>query len=229
MFTYYSRILDKYDKPITAFAIFTEANAAFRPCEYYREFLGTSVSYRFNSFKILEQDEQMLKESDNPFAIVVLTALIALKRKHVPEDELLKLKIELTKNLVSRNFPKSKIRRLLIFLRCYIRFENRETDIKFGKVLNQITQTRETMGIEELMREEMERDGFARTLDRLMDTWETMGSEEFVANWARQEAKAETTTGIAKNLLRETSLTIEEIARLVGLSPGLVQKLRDNR
>ncbi|WP_063826428.1 hypothetical protein [Dyadobacter beijingensis] len=40
MFTYYSRILDKYDKPITAFAIFTDANRSFRPCEYYREFIG---------------------------------------------------------------------------------------------------------------------------------------------------------------------------------------------
>ncbi len=46
----------------------------------------------------------MLKDSDNPFAIVVLTVETALKNKQVSEAELLKLKVELTKSLLARNF-----------------------------------------------------------------------------------------------------------------------------
>ena len=34
MFQYYTRILDKYDHPITAFAIFTDANKKFHPKKY---------------------------------------------------------------------------------------------------------------------------------------------------------------------------------------------------
>jgi predicted transposase YdaD len=204
MFTYYSRILDKYDKPITAFAIFTENNAAFKPCEYHREFMGTSVLYRFNSFKILEQDEQMLRESDNPFAIVILTVKAALKSKQITENELLNLKIDLTKNLLSRKLPKSKIRKILFFLRFYIRFEKRETDVKFEKTVDQITKGKQTMGIEEFI------------MNRIKEE-------------VRAEVKDETVAGIAKNLLKETSFTIEEIARLVGVSPEFVQKLKGNR
>ncbi|MBO9613472.1 MAG: hypothetical protein J7619_12290 [Dyadobacter sp.] len=229
MFTYYSRILDKYDKPITAFAIFTEHNAAFKPCEYHREFMGTSVLYKFNTFKILEQEEQMLRESDNPFAIVVLTALVALKRKRISENELLKLKIELTRNLIHRNLPKSKINRLLVFLRCYIRFDNRETDVKFENELSEIRQTPKSMGILELMKDELEQDGFLELVNQILEMRDAMGIEAFMAHWDRQlELRTEAKTAIAQNLLRETSFSTEEIARLVELSPELVQKLKNS-
>jgi len=242
MFTYYSRILDKYGKPITAFAIFTEGNAAFMPCEYYREFMGTSVSYRYNAFKILDQDEQALRENDNPFAMVVLTVLIALKRKHFTEKELLTLKTDLIKALLSRNLRKSKVRRLLIFIRCTIRFENRHAEAKFDKVFNKLTRTREAMGIEELMKDELEKTGFGKLVDQLLETREAMGIEKFMAHWDREMARfeieqkieaeivkkvtAQNNAKIVSNLLKETSFSTEEIARLVGVSPEFVQKLK---
>lgn len=194
MFTYYSRILDKYDKPITAFAIFTESKAAFKPCEYHREFLGTSVLYRFNAFKILEQDEEMLGHSDNPFAIVALTVKTVLKRKCITDDELLSLKIEIAKNLLERKLSKTKIRRLLGFLRLYIRFENRESGVKFEEAVDHLIQENTSMGIEELVKSAF-----------------------------KEEFAIETT----ENLLRESSFSIEKIARIVGVSPEFVQQLKD--
>ena len=53
MFQYYYRILDKYDKPITAFAIFADANRAFHPKHYERHFLGTSVFFPTILIKLL--------------------------------------------------------------------------------------------------------------------------------------------------------------------------------
>jgi hypothetical protein len=38
MFKYYNRIFDKYDKPITAFAIFADTNKGFHPQFYETEF-----------------------------------------------------------------------------------------------------------------------------------------------------------------------------------------------
>lgn len=195
MFTYYSRILDKYDKPITAFAIFTESNAAFKPCEYHREFMGTSVLYRYNAFKILEQDEEMLGQSDNPFAIVALTVKVVLKRKCITDDELLSLKIEIAKNLLERKLSKTKIRRLLGFLRLYIRFENRESGVKFEEAVDHLIQENTSMGIEELVKSAF-----------------------------KEEFAIETT----ENLLRESSFSIEKIARIVGVSTEFVQKLKDD-
>lgn len=200
MFTYYSRILDRYGKPITAFAIFTESNAAFKPCEYYREFMGTSVLYKFNTFKILDQNEEMLRESENPFAIVVLTTLIALKSKSVSEDDLLSLKTGLAKNLLSRNFPKTKIDNLLMFLRFYIHFENQETRFKFDNAIDQITQNKKTMGIQEFLKERF-----------------------------RTEGKTEQMVTVTRNLLRETSMPIEKIAELVGASTEFVLSIKQGK
>lgn len=200
MFTYYSRILDKYDKPIAAFAIFTENNTAFKPCEYYREFLGTGVLYRYNVLKILDQDEQMLRESDNPFAIVILTVKVALKSKSVSENDLLRLKIQLAKNLLSRNFRKSKINNLLTFIRFYIPFENQDTRFKFENVIDQITQNKQTMGIEEFLRERF-----------------------------RTEGRTELMATVTRNLLRETSMSIEKIAELVGASTEFVLNIKQGK
>ncbi len=200
MFTYYSRILDKYDKPITAFAIFTESNAAFKPCEYYREFMGTSVLYKYNSFKILEQDEQLQVKSDNPFATVILTALVALKRKHIPENELLSIKATLARGLLLKGFSKKKIAKLMNFLRYYIRFEKAETVVKFDHIINHLTKRSTTMGIEEFL------------LDR-----------------AKKEGERNKAAELITNLLRETSFTIETIAHLVGMPPEFVEQVKLGR
>ncbi len=60
MFQYYYRILDQYNRPITAFAIFADTNKAFHPKFYKREFLGTSLTYAYNTYKIIEQSDEEL-------------------------------------------------------------------------------------------------------------------------------------------------------------------------
>lgn len=79
MFTYFYRILDKYDKPITAIAIFTDNNR-----NSVRKHTSTTAwgpnTFQFNTYKVLEQDEQTLIKDDNPFSIVILTVLLALKK-----------------------------------------------------------------------------------------------------------------------------------------------------
>lgn len=61
---------------------------------------GTSLVYRFNIYKILEQDQPTLEASENPFAMVVLTVLVALQKKRVDEANLLDLKLTLTDETV---------------------------------------------------------------------------------------------------------------------------------
>jgi predicted transposase YdaD len=53
MFTYYYRIRDKYNREITAWAILTDQNVNYKPTIYQSEFLGTSLSYQFNTYKVL--------------------------------------------------------------------------------------------------------------------------------------------------------------------------------
>ena len=57
MFTYFYRILDKYGRPVTAVAIFTDSNPKFQPREYAYDYLGTRCVFQFNTYKIADQFE----------------------------------------------------------------------------------------------------------------------------------------------------------------------------
>ena len=147
MFTYCYRILDRYNRPVTAMAIFTDSHKKFHPNVYEYEFLGTSNVFSFNTYKILDQDEIALTNDDNPFAIVILTVLLALKKSKLDDEGLYKLKYALAKNLISRKIPSKKIDDLLIFLQLYVNFADSEYSIKFEREIDKLTDNQKTMGI----------------------------------------------------------------------------------
>jgi hypothetical protein len=138
MFHYFYRIYDRYQRPITAFAILTDTNRRFKPQKFEQYCLGTHLSYHFNTYKIIEQDPNSLAQSKNPFAMVVLTALIALQKGKITETELLNQKINLLKNLVNKGFNREKIEALMGFLKLYVRFKKSEFDVKFDNELREI-------------------------------------------------------------------------------------------
>lgn len=140
MFTYFYRIFYKYNKPITAFAIFTDGNKLFTPRVFEQKFLGTNLRYEFNTYKIIQQSEDLLLKNNNPFAQAVLTVLTAITNKNSDDEQIFSIKLELTRRLLSRKIQKDKIRALMNFLRYYIHFENPEMNIKFDKELYEITQ-----------------------------------------------------------------------------------------
>lgn len=128
MFMYYYRIFDKYQKPITAFAILTEHTNKPRPNIFSQGYLGTRLTYEFNVCKLSDYKEADLLASANPFALVMLTAKLALKGRRLPDMErdelLLGAKTSLAKELLSRDMPKRKIRVLMNFLKFYVRFSD---------------------------------------------------------------------------------------------------------
>ncbi|PRX31085.1 hypothetical protein BX659_106118 [Orenia metallireducens] len=79
MFKYFYRIYDKYNKKIVALAIFTEDRKGYKPSSFDYDFHGTKLSYHYNNYKILEQQESELLDSDNPFAMVILARLYSLE------------------------------------------------------------------------------------------------------------------------------------------------------
>ena len=199
MFTYYYRILDKYHKPITAFAILTDGNKNFHPKKYEQTFLGTHVLYEFNSYKVLDQPDEDLLNSDNPFALVILTVKAAIKSNNMNDDDLLLLKLDLAKRLLTKKIPKKKINNLMNFLKFYIRFDNTETDVKFDNEINTITLKNKTMGLEEF----------------LLDRAEKQGVEKKELSFTQ-------------TLLKETNFSVQKIASLVGVTVDFVEKVKAN-
>lgn len=56
-----------------------------------------------------------------------------------------------------------------------------------------------------------------------------MGIEEFLLDRAKKEGEDNKAAELVTNLLRETSFTIEAIARLVGVSPEFVKRIKLGR
>ena len=206
MFTYFYRILDKYNKPVTSIAIFTDTNKNFKPNEYRYNFMGVENIFKYNTYKIIEQDEDVLRRDENPFAIVILTVLIALKKGKLPEEIITDLKIELAKAFLKKPVPKEKARAIMSFLRYYIRLEKTENLTKFDNAIIEITnKNATTMGIEEF----------------LLQRAEKKGRKE-----GREEGKEEAKVIFVKSLLDTTDFSNEKIASIADVTVVFVEKIK---
>ncbi|MFN8349712.1 MAG: hypothetical protein U0X91_32225 [Spirosomataceae bacterium] len=210
MFQYFYRIFDKFQKPITAFAILTDKNKRFQPHQFEQLYLGTSIKYHFNTYKIAEQDQEELAQSNNPFAMVILTVLVALKKGKVTETELLGQKIDLLKRLISKGYPREKIEALMGFLKLYVRFGKTENDVKFDHAIEQLlNKPKETMGIVEFVLERERRIGEKKGIEKGIE------KERYARSYA-----------FVSRLLKETDFEDAKIAELASVTVEFVQTVR---
>jgi predicted transposase YdaD len=205
MFTYYYRIFDRYRKRIIAIVLLTDRDRKFHPTAYRSEFLGTEIHYRFNTYKILDQSEDELQKSSNPFAFVILTALLALQRGRLTDNALLDLKLALARNLLERNFSKSTIRGIFNFIRHYVAFANPENDSKFDSNIDSFTQKSRHMGIIETIKE--------RETQKILER-------------GIEKGKAEGKTEVVRNLITKLGLPDAQAAEIAEVPVVFVKKIR---
>lgn len=197
MFRYYYRIYDKYKKEISAFAILTDANSKFQPKEYRQKFLGTEITYKFNSYKILNQSKAELKSNLNPFSCVILAAMAAIEGKSKGDDFTFQFKRELYYEFKKRNIPAKKKLAIALFLQNYVNFENKEYSLKFN---NEIKDNKsKTMGIEEFIKQQLREE-------------------------ARQEGREEERMEVAKKL-KNAGVDINIISNVTGLSIEVIENI----
>jgi len=81
MFRYFYRIWDKYQKPVSAVAIFTGLDGKKMPDHFKYEYRKTRLHYEYDTISILDFTDEDLEKSDNPFAAVVLRPEHRCRRK----------------------------------------------------------------------------------------------------------------------------------------------------
>lgn len=197
MFTYFYRLLDRYHKPITALAIFTDDKKDYKPYRFDYRFLGTTVTYHFNAYKIIDQNEAELVNHANPFAIAVLTVLKAIQNKKSSDKTLLALKIDLFRMLHSRKMDKQTMRALANFLKMYVHFSKSETNRIFETETQFITNDTTTMGIEELILQRAEQKGIEKGIEK-----------------------------VVRNLISKMGLTDAQAADIAGVDIAFVARIR---
>lgn len=198
MFRYYCRIFDRYDRPVTAIAIFTGKDGKNMTDRYECAYEGSELTYKYNTLYITDYDDKVLAESDNPFALVLLAAKKALMAGKEPDEQLLQQKILILK-LLYRNglFDKRKIKAILSFLHNYVRFAKPETNRIFINEIDLITGKKNTMDI-----------------------------FEQVAELRAEEALERERRIFVKNLLSGTRFSVEKIAALANVPVEFVSKIK---
>jgi hypothetical protein len=154
MFTYFYRIYDKYRKDISALAIFTDDNPKFHPKNFQKSFLRTSLVYNYETFKLSDYKPKDFQSSNNPFAIVMETALYGLKKNKLKDEKLFAVKLDLARRLNEKGFPKETFGKLCSFIKTYVSFENSELLPKLDTEIDTINKIVRPMGIIEAIQEE---------------------------------------------------------------------------
>ena len=157
MYVYNYRIFDKYQQKIVALAIFTDDNPSYRPDKYHTEFLDTSLTYRFKTFKLLDYTSEYFQAQDNPFAVVLETALCGLKKNKLTDENLFSLKLDLARRFYQKGYPKGTFWKVCVFIKNYVSFGEKELFAKLDDEIDNVAKTRKHMGIIEAVIQEKER------------------------------------------------------------------------
>ncbi len=83
MFTYYYRMVERFNEPVVSMAILTDTRKSFRPDHYWQELMGCSIRFDFICVKLLDLQDRLdaMLASDNIFALLVAAQLIAKQVK----------------------------------------------------------------------------------------------------------------------------------------------------
>ena len=199
MFRYFYRILDKHRKPVSAVAIFTGLDGKKMPDRYTYQYRRTRVLYEYHTLSILDFTDEELKESNNPFALVVLAAKTALLEEKIPEQELLERKLLIAKELLRRGYTERKVRAIMVFLKSYVLFEDPEMNRIFTEQV------------------------------RSYDKNNVMGTIEYVRMEAKEEGRMEKEVSVILKLLAQPNFSDEQIADIAGVTTAFVEEVRKNK
>ncbi|GIV11218.1 MAG: hypothetical protein KatS3mg020_0709 [Fimbriimonadales bacterium] len=109
MFVYYYHIFDAYNySRVVSLAILADDDPTWRPDSFEYENAGTRVRFEFSTVKLLDLDETTLEQMENPFALVVLAHLRALKTRGKP-NLMVSEKIALIRKMRDRGYTTEQV------------------------------------------------------------------------------------------------------------------------
>ncbi len=215
MFWYFIYIAAKYKTTdITALAVYTSAK---KPKIYDRFVVvnfGTVLSYKFNTYIVRNQKEADLLASNSLFSIAVLANLYLIKAAKNNESRY-KYKKKLVDVIISKQFDRKKLSRLLIFVRHLITlpqdFENDfKTYIAQPKIKTVMEETKESLLAYSSI--------YGKALDEIRKEERQEG---------RQEGRQEERDSLIMDIRRKMGFSAEQIANITSFSVEYIQSVID--
>jgi hypothetical protein len=117
MFTYYYRLLDRFDRPVVSLAILGDERATWRPERYEADLWGYGVRFTFRAVKLLDYRANLtqLEENRNPFATIVLAHLRAQESRRDPNARM-GMKLDVLRRLYAQGYNREQIVGLFRFV-----------------------------------------------------------------------------------------------------------------
>lgn len=182
--------------PITSIAIISKASNKFTNyCSHNLH--GLKFNFEFRDYQIMEQDENELKKSNNPFALVVLGAINRQKASKQTTDETCEKFYYLYRKLSQTRLRKLQLYSIYYFLAKCARLSLRDKEIfaNFTKVVISITSNKNVMNIEQML-----------------------------INQGKGEGKIETIQNILRD--KDINFTVAKIASLFGVTEDVIRKVK---
>jgi len=112
IFDYNSAVRQLYNRSVISLAVLCDDRPDWRPTTFRYGHWGCRMELTFRIAKLLDyKDEEYLKASNNPFAMVVLAHQKALETRHQPVSRQQR-KLQIVKGLLQGNWSKENIRQL---------------------------------------------------------------------------------------------------------------------
>ncbi|GEN34020.1 hypothetical protein ADA01nite_14800 [Aneurinibacillus danicus] len=203
MFRYFYRVYDKYDRKIFALALFSDESPSYKPAAYKYEFFDTTLTYTYRTYKIVEQNEEELARSKNPFSMAVLAGLYVVKSKK-DIDARYQFKINLIRLLLEKEWQREKIERLFVFIDGLLKLPiEKSFEVELNKM---VRKEGGSMGL----------------------TWDRSNLADMYYSKGKMEGKAEGKIELVKKWLEEEkNADIQLIAKVSGLSVEEIRKIKE--
>ena len=139
MFVYRYRLRDVYEQPIASMAVLLDDDPSWRPDIYSESLWDSSITMRFPIIKLIDYNNKIaeLEQSTNPFAIIILAQLAALKKQDIGLR--LTSKLHITRKLYSLGFNKKEILALFKFIDWIIALP-KESEIEYMRNVAKLEQ-----------------------------------------------------------------------------------------
>jgi hypothetical protein len=129
MFQYYSRLSDRYRRPVASLVVLTDQRPNWRPSRYRQALWGCELRLRYPVVKLLDYRgrDAELEAHPNPFALVTLAHLKAQDTAHDPTTRY-QWKRRLVQGLYERGWERQDVLELFRFLDWMLRLPDADED-----------------------------------------------------------------------------------------------------
>ncbi|MDQ1329001.1 MAG: hypothetical protein QG641_2287 [Candidatus Poribacteria bacterium] len=177
MFVYHCRIFEHYNKPVVSLGILTDKNPYWKPVHYEHRLWGCNVDFEFPVVKLLDYKEQwqILEESLNPFATVVMAHLKSIETRDNPEERKT-WKFALIKRLYERGYQQKDIIELFRFIDWIMQLP-KELEDSFWREFHKFEEERKMPYITSVERIGMEK-GIKQGIEKGIEKGKKQGKEQ---------------------------------------------------